>query len=169
MVLSVLAWGSSKGTRNPQGFWLWRPTGFDCRTSIGLREIETSHLEGTNKILCAPGLRGKEQWPHRRLNQTNHLVFDELLRSHGSAVARCRDGGTSSSSPRKCPLVWALLEVTIVFQSLSCIWLLAILWTAVCQASLSFTISWSFSNSCPLSWWCHPTISSSVTPFPSCP
>ena len=23
-------------------------------------------------------------------------------------------------------------------------------------------------NSCPLSWWCHPTISSSVTPFSSC-
>ena len=26
------------------------------------------------------------------------------------------------------------------------------------------TISWSCSNSCPLSWWCYPTISSSVTP-----
>ena len=25
-----------------------------------------------------------------------------------------------------------------------------------------------FSNSCPLSWWCHPTISSSVIPFSSC-
>ena len=25
------------------------------------------------------------------------------------------------------------------------------------------------SNSCPLSWWCHPTISSSVFPFSSCP
>ena len=25
------------------------------------------------------------------------------------------------------------------------------------------------SNSCPSSWWCHPTISSSVNPFPSCP
>ena len=28
------------------------------------------------------------------------------------------------------------------------------------------------SNSCPLSWWCHPTVSSSATPFPctqSCP
>jgi len=25
------------------------------------------------------------------------------------------------------------------------------------------------SNSCPLSWWCHPTISSSVIPFFSCP
>ena len=25
-----------------------------------------------------------------------------------------------------------------------------------------------YSNSCPLSWWCHPTISSSVGPFSSC-
>ena len=24
-------------------------------------------------------------------------------------------------------------------------------------------------NSCPLSWWCHPAISSSVVPFSSCP
>ena len=42
-------------------------------------------------------------------------------------------------------------------------------WTAACQASLSFTISWSYSNSCLLSWWCYPTIFSSVTPFSSCP
>ena len=26
-----------------------------------------------------------------------------------------------------------------------------------------------YSNSCPLSWWCHPTISSSVVPFSSHP
>ena len=26
-----------------------------------------------------------------------------------------------------------------------------------------------YPNSCPLSWWCHPTISSSVIPFSSCP
>ena len=26
-----------------------------------------------------------------------------------------------------------------------------------------------YSDSCPLSWWCHPTISSSVIPFSSCP
>ena len=25
-----------------------------------------------------------------------------------------------------------------------------------------------YSNSCPLSWWCHPTISSSITPLSSC-
>ena len=36
-------------------------------------------------------------------------------------------------------------------------------WTAAHQTSLSFTISRS-----PLNWWCHPTISSSVTPFSSC-
>ena len=36
------------------------------------------------------------------------------------------------------------------------------------QASLSFTISQSLLNSCPLSRWCHPTISTSVAPFSSC-
>ena len=30
--------------------------------------------------------------------------------------------------------------------------------------SLSPTLD-AYSNSCPLSWWCHPTISSSVVPF----
>ena len=27
---------------------------------------------------------------------------------------------------------------------------------------------WVYSKSCPLSWWCHPTIWSSVNPFSSC-
>ena len=40
---------------------------------------------------------------------------------------------------------------------------------AACQASLSFIVSQSLLNSCPLSTWCHPTISFSVPPFPSCP
>ena len=26
----------------------------------------------------------------------------------------------------------------------------------------------AYSKSCPLSWWCHPTISSSIAPFSSC-
>ena len=41
-------------------------------------------------------------------------------------------------------------------------------WSAARQAFLSFTVSWTCSNSCPLSQWCHPTISSSVVPFSSC-
>ena len=27
----------------------------------------------------------------------------------------------------------------------------------------------AYSNSCPSSWWCHPTIPSSIVPFSSCP
>ena len=42
------------------------------------------------------------------------------------------------------------------------------LWAEAHQASLSFSISQSCSNSRPLSRWCHPTISSSVVPFSSC-
>ena len=42
-------------------------------------------------------------------------------------------------------------------------------WTAACQASLTFTVSQSCSNSYPLSQWCHLTISPFVTPFSSCP
>ena len=38
-------------------------------------------------------------------------------------------------------------------------------WTIAHQASLSFAISQSFSNSCPLNLWCHPIISFSVVPF----
>ena len=54
-------------------------------------------------------------------------------------------------------------------QSLSRVRLFATPWTAARQASLSITDSGLYPNSCPLSVWCHPNISSSVTPFSSCP
>ena len=40
--------------------------------------------------------------------------------------------------------------------------------TAACQASLFIINPQDCSNSCPLSQWCHPTISSSIIPFSSC-
>ena len=49
--------------------------------------------------------------------------------------------------------------------SLSCVWLFVTPWIAARQASLSITNTRAYSNSYPLSWWCHPTISSSVVPF----
>ena len=49
-------------------------------------------------------------------------------------------------------------------QSLSHVSLFATPWTAARQASLSI----AYSNSCPSSWWCHPTVSFSVVPFSSC-
>ena len=54
-------------------------------------------------------------------------------------------------------------------QSLSRVWLFATPWTTAHQASLSITNSRSpWTKPCPLSRWCHPTISSSVVPFFSC-
>ena len=59
--------------------------------------------------------------------------------------------------------------IYMLFSSLSCVWFFVTTWTAACQASLFFTAPGVCSNSCPLSRWCHPTISSSVFPFSSCP
>ena len=56
----------------------------------------------------------------------------------------------------------------LAIQSLSHVWLFVIPWTAAQQASLSFTVSWSLLRLI-LSRWRHPTISSSVAPFSSCP
>ena len=52
-------------------------------------------------------------------------------------------------------------------QSLSRVRLFEAPWTAARQASLSIINSQSLPNSCPLSWWCHPIISSSVVPSSS--
>ena len=52
-------------------------------------------------------------------------------------------------------------------QFLSRVWLCDP-WTAAHQAPLSFTISGVCSNSCSLSGWCHPVISSSVASFSFC-
>ena len=45
------------------------------------------------------------------------------------------------------------------------VWLFMTPWTAARQASLSPTPE-AQSDSCPSSWWCHPTMSSSVVPPP---
>ena len=50
---------------------------------------------------------------------------------------------------------------------LSCVQLFLTPRTAARQVSLSIKNSRACSNSCPSSWWCHLTISSSVVPFSS--
>ena len=55
-------------------------------------------LEGTNKILCAPRRRRKEQWPHKRLTQTCLWVPRSLQRRRGLVVACCRVRGTECGS-----------------------------------------------------------------------
>ena len=59
-----------------------------------------------------------------------------------------------------------LLQFSSV-QLLSHVQLFVIPRTAACQASLSIPTPGIYSDSCPLSQWCHPTILSSVIPFSS--
>ena len=56
----------------------------------------------------------------------------------------------------------------VVVESLRRVHLLAALWTAECQASLSVSPR-ICSNSGLLTWWCYLTTSSSVVPCSSCP
>ena len=54
-------------------------------------------------------------------------------------------------------------------QSLCHVRLFATPWTAAYQASYPSPTPGARTNSYPSSWWCHPTISSPVVPFSSCP
>ena len=53
-------------------------------------------------------------------------------------------------------------------QSLSNVLFFATSWTTASQGTGPSSTPRACSNSCPLSWWGHPTISSSVVPFSSC-
>ena len=88
-------WGLGKGTKNPQGIWLWRPVGFDYRNYTRLWK---QLLKGTNKTLCIPGPRRKEQWPHKRLTQTCLWMFRSLQERSGLVVACCSAGGAPSAA-----------------------------------------------------------------------
>ena len=56
-------WGSGNGRRNSQRIRLWRLAGFDCRTLTGVGETKTALLEGTHKVVCALGPRGRSSDP----------------------------------------------------------------------------------------------------------
>ena len=58
------------------------------------------------------------------------------------------------------------LEV-IAVQSLSCVWPFVTPWTAAPGYPVIHCLL-EFAQTCPLSWWCNPTILSSVAPFSSC-
>ena len=78
----------------------------------------------------------------------------------------------SGSELNYSPLFSSFVLILVVVQLLSCIWLTLCFVTPRTAASRlpSPLQSPKFcSNSCPLSQWCHPTISFSIDPFSSCP
>ena len=60
------------------------------------------------------------------------------------------------------------VSVSVSVQSLSRVRLFMIPWTTACQPPCPSPTPRVYSNSSPLSRWCHPAISSSVVPFSSC-
>ena len=91
------------------------------------------------------------------------INLDSILKSRGITL------------PTKVRLVKAMVFPVAMYgcdfssvQFFSHVQFFATPWTTARQASLSITTPGVHSNSCPLSWWCHPAISSSVIPF-SCP
>ena len=59
-----------------------------------------------------------------------------------------------------------MLLYIVVVQSLSCVWFLETPWSVAHQASLSSPSPGGCSNSCLLSWWCHPTSRPLLSPSP---
>ena len=65
--------------------------------------------------------------------------------------------------------VWEIILCCCCSSVANRVWLFATPWTGARHVPLSFTISWSLLKLTSLSWWCHPTISSSIAPFSYCP
>ena len=97
---------------------------------------------------------------------------------HDSGVSTCSIGQPSSSPPihelitsrqrtlnSSCFLL--ITRILLVIHSPTHFWIFETPWTAARQVPLSSTISRTLLK-CPLNWWCHLTISSSVVPFSSC-
>ena len=86
-------WGSGKGTENPQWIWLWRPVGFDYRTSTGLGK----QTLGGNKqsLLC-------NRRPHRDWARHAFECLNVSCGGRGSAMACHRDRGTGCRRPGSC-------------------------------------------------------------------
>ena len=73
---------------------------------------------------------------------------------------------TANTNRERCSTSLVIQFISV--QSLSRVWFFATLWTVAWQASLSSLSPKVCSSSGPLSWWCYPSISPSVTLISSC-
>ena len=90
------------------------------------------------------------------MGHTDSDMTEQLTLSFALCSSRC-------SVSKSCPLF--AIQWT---AALSHAWFFATLWTVAWQASLSSLSPKVCSSSGPLSWWCYPSISPSVTLISSC-
>ena len=78
---------------NRPGYGIRPLGGVTINPTIELPELKQDQgnrlLESTNKTLCLPGTRRKEEWPHKRLTHSCLWVSRSLQRRRASAVACC--------------------------------------------------------------------------------
>ena len=96
--------------------------------------------------------QSNKKWGARRETGEEGRGRERRKKKRKSALPRDQQTGQEN---------WNLKSV----QLLSCVWLFATLWTAARRPPCPSPTPRAYSNSCPLSQWCHPTISSSVIPF----
>ena len=132
-----------------------------------LKFLETLHIQGTLRILLNEG------WFSWKIHIKVflYLFFPKILII--KMLLNSEEFNSKYPVPRSSPWVKWILNISrppkrfSSVQSHSCVRLFETPWTAARQASLSITNSWSPPKSMSMSWWCHPTISSSVVPFSS--
>ena len=116
-------------------------------------------------------------WPgefHGPYSPWNHEEPDTIERLNGSNNNKTESlGGHPDKGSMGTEAVFQRQHVMVTrflfaVQSLSRVQLFATPGTAARQTPCPSPAPRACSNSCPLSQWCHPTISSSVVPFSSC-
>jgi len=90
----------------------------------------------------------------------SYCLFDELFLC---TMPRCQQSTVFLLSHTQESAVCSFNPV----QLLSHVWLFAP-WTVHARPPCPSPTPGAYPNSCPLSWWCHLAISSSVVPFSSC-
>ena len=141
--------------------WLWGQMGLDDRISTGLGETATPLLQGTSKILPTLGPREKE-FPTG--NWTRHTCWCWKFFCGGMGLQQLSTGrGHWQEQSWEQSLVVSPLQFSCSVMS-----------DSFRPHGLQHTrppclspTSGVYPNSCPLSQWCHLTISSSVFPFSS--
>ena len=99
---------------------------------------------------------------------SRHALMAHWTNSLLVVTLRCRDRACIAvglSMQPGIPGIWGHFSSV---QPLSCVRLLASPWIPACRIPYPSPTPRVCSNSCPSSQWCHPSISSSVSPLSSC-
>ena len=117
---------------------------------------QTGTLNGKNqeRVILNPRVRSANRWSpwsRQRLEVKGPLDQEVIIKKENTI-------STSSSKTKG--------HFSSV-QALSCVQVFATPGLHHARLPCASPTPKAYSNSCPLSWWCHPTISSSVIPFSS--